>query len=618
MLFFSASALILIVMFFIAFFSSNGAFGIPGDSGTFDETAHIPAAYTYVHDFDLRFNPEHPPLAKFLSGIFIVLGGIKGPESDSSWNSIEQWKAGSYMLFKVGNSPERVLFWARLPFMLLMIGLGIFLYIWAVRLYGIKTGLLVLTLFAFYPDILAHGRLVTTDIAAAFGFVITLYYFDKAINKITWRNILIAGLALGVAMLSKFSAILLYGILFFLVIIKAHMDKNENNNFLKSFWVYFKPYFGICLLSFMIIWIMYIVFMWGMPVDAEHKLIEVILTSDPGTLQFRNFFHIFEYNRITMALGHFLLGLAGTTARVALGNFTFIMDHFSTKTIHWYFPVAWLLKTPITIILLALSSIVYILMKFPKENKERWHLAMIFVTLIVYWAASLIGSLNIGIRHLLPTIPFVLLLIGFFCKKIFESKAGWTAPKGIIVVLVGYLIISTLSNYPYFISYFNEATPRDKRHTMLVDSSLDWGQDLLRLKKYVDDNHIKNIKLDYFGSYDPGYYIPDFQTWDSEYGPTTGLLAVSAINYQASKLRGEIYKKWSYHWLDSRKPAAIIGGSILVYHITDEDLVKNPARSPYRITTVIEPNKGRKLSLFMDLVEYFIKNLKERFPHRNG
>ncbi|OHD63337.1 MAG: hypothetical protein A2176_00035 [Spirochaetes bacterium RBG_13_51_14] len=597
-------------MFLIAFFSSNGAFGIPGDSGTCDEIMHIPAGYTYIKDLDFRLNPEHPPLAKALSGVFMVLAGIAGPENDDSWNSIDQLKAGKYMIYKDGNSAEEVFFWARLPMMLLMIGLGIFLYKWAVRIYGLKIGLVVLTLFAFYPDIIAHGRLVTTDIAAAFGYVITIYYFDKAITEITWKNIIFAGMAFAVAQLCKMSALLLFGILFLLVVVKAVMDKEENKKLSTSFWIYFKPYLWICLISFVFVWMVYILFIWGTPVEIEHRLIENILSDDPRTLTIRNFFHMFEGSRITMALGHYLLGVAFTIGRVILGNFIFILGHFSMKTISWYFPVAWLLKTPITIIILFLSSIGYIIIRFPKEKKDRWTIALIVMPIAVYWAFALIGSLNIGIRHLIPTVPFVLLLIGFFCKKIYEDSRGITAPKITVFVLMGYLIISTVSYYPNFIAYFNEATPRDARYTRLVDSSLDWGQDLLRLKKYVEDNNIKNIKLDYFGTSEPNYHIPDAQTWDSEYGPTTGWLAISALYYQASKLRGELYGKWSYHWLDSRKPAAIIGGSILVFDIDKDELTKNPAQSPYKITNVVETNRGRKDSLFWDLLEYFFKHLK--------
>jgi hypothetical protein len=123
----------------------------------------------------------------------------------------------------------------------------------------------------------------------------------------------------------------------------------------------------------------------------------------------------------------------------------------------------------------------------------------------------------------------------------------------------------------------------------LIDSSLDWGQDLLRLKKYVDDNNIQDIKVDYFGGSIPSYYIPQSREWHSSYGPTTGWIAISDTFYQSSKLYGPRENKWSYEWLDNYKPKAIIGGSILVFNISPDDLVKNPPKSSYEIKVIEYP-----------------------------
>jgi len=187
----------------------------------------------------------------------------------------------------------------------------------------------------------------------------------------------------------------------------------------------------------------------------------------------------------------------------------------------------------------------------------------------------------------MPTIPFVLLLIAYLINRIFQQKIVYK--KVIVGILILFMMISTLSYYPSFIGYFNELIPREKRHDYLIDSSLDWGQDLLRLKKYVDDNNINKIKVDYFGGSIPKYYIPQSEEWHSSYGPTTGWLAVSATFYQSSKLYGEKEGKWSYGWLDNIKPRADIGGSILVYNITVEDLIAHPPVSLYTITKLDKP-----------------------------
>lgn len=576
-------------MFFLALFSSKGGlFGIPGDSGTVDEVAHIPSGYSYDKYLDYRLNPEHPPLAKALAGLpLAVQSNIKGIKDDWSWNAINQWEAGWYILYEAGNNPAHVLFWSRLPMILLMIGLGLFLFKWASELRGRKIGLIVLLLYAFYPDVIAHGRLVTTDIAAAFGYVISIYYFDRAIKEKSTKNTLIAGLTFGIAQLLKFSSFLLFGVFLLLIIIRSIVNK-KSDSFWKELWSNFKPYFWICVSSLILVWLIYIPFVWNTPIDIEHKLIEINMTNDPRTLPLRNFLHLFEGNPITRGLGHYILGAMLVFARVAGGNATFALGHISDKSISWYFPFAWLVKTPISIIVLFIWSIVILFTsKFYKNKEKFWTISLFLAPWLVYWAFTLRGSLNIGIRHLIPIVPFVLLLIGYGINEILKSKNK--IGKYIVGILAVFLIVSTLSYYPSYIGYFNEAVPRDQRYKYLVDSSLDWGQDLLRLKKYVDDNNIEKIKVDYFGGSVPSYYIPQSQKWHSSYGPTTGWLAISATFYQSSKLYGEKEGKWSYGWLDNYKPTAEIGGSILVFHITSSDLMKNRPVSPYPIIKVDYP-----------------------------
>ncbi len=585
-----AAGLILLFMFLMALFSSRGAFGDPGDSAIVDEVAHIPAGYTYLHDHDYRLNPEHPPLAKSLAAISLVLDkNITGPEANSSWQNTLQWDAGWYMLYHSGNNPKTVLDLARLPMMLLMIALGWFIFKWAKELFGRKTALVVLLLYAFYPDVLAHGRLVTTDIAAAFGFVVAAHYFAKALEKLSWRSIIYAALGLALAQLLKFSAILLFPAFFILIMIKAIMER-KNGGFWRKLAVYFKPFLWICLISVLFVWIVYIPFVWKTPAGIEHKLIETNLTSDPQTQIFRTFLHHFENNTITRALGHYILGIFLVIARVGGGNKTFVLGHLSDYSISWYFPVAWLLKTPVTIILFVLASVATIILKWPKDKEKKWLLGVILTPIILYWAVTLKGQLDIGIRHLMPTVPFVLLLIGYFLQPVINGKKVWQ--KAIIGFLILYMIGSTLYNYPNFIAYFNEFTPKDQRYQRLDDSSLDWGQDLLRLKKYVDDNNIKSIKVDYFGGSVPSYYIPQSVEWHANYGPTSGWLAVSATFYQSSKLTGQEEGKWSYDWLDSYKPQAIIGGSILVFNISPQELYAHYPVSPYPIKELVFPTNS--------------------------
>ncbi len=565
---FCAAGAMLVFMFMVAFFSSRGGFGDSGDSATMDEVAHIPAGYSMAKYLDYRLNPEHPPLAKTLSGLALLPQKITGPKNDASFAEINQWDSGWYMLYKAGNDPAQILFWARLPIMLLMLILGIFVFKWAYELYGKKVALFVLALFVLYPDIIAHGRLVTTDVASALGFLVATYYFYRAVEKPAKKSLVFAGLALGVAELFKFSAVLLPIVFTLLIFLKAFNDRDKipfSKNIKKLFFNLLLI-FGVAIV---LIWVVYVPLVWKTPINIEHQLIETNLTDDSRTQILRTFFHHLEGNPITRAIGHYLLGVMLVFGRVAGGNNTFIIGSMSHKAISWFFPVAWLIKTPITIILLSTSSIGLVIFQVTKRkvtSKMIWALSLFILPLALYWITTLLGSLDLGIRHLMPTIPFVLLLIGYFLSCLFKSKIKVYA-QVIAVFLVTYMGWSVLSYYPDFIGYFNESVPKEQRYKYMIDSSLDWGQDLLRLRDYVKENKIDDMKIDYFGGSKPSYYIPNSIEWHAKNGPTTGWLAVSATLYQSSKLETIKSGESSYSWLDQIRPEAIIGGSILVYNI---------------------------------------------------
>jgi len=182
-----------------------------GDSATMDEMSHIPAGYSYLSQKDFRINPEHPPLIKDLAAGPLLFLNLNFPTNHSSWTEgiNEQWWFGSQLLYYSGNNPDQIIFWARIPMILLLMFLGWFLFRWARELAGNKTALLVLALFSFSPTLLAHGRLVTTDIAAALGVVMATYFWLKFLKSPTKKNIILAGLIFGLSMLFKFSLALL-------------------------------------------------------------------------------------------------------------------------------------------------------------------------------------------------------------------------------------------------------------------------------------------------------------------------------------------------------------------------------------------------------------------------
>ena len=197
---------LLTLVFFIAFFS------VKNDSLTMDEVAHLPSGYSYLTQKDMRLNPEHPPLIKDLAAFpLLFIKNIKFPSEISAWQKDVngQWDFGRYFLYNTGNPADKMIFWGRMPMILILILLGFFIFKWAKELFGNKAGLLALFLFSFSPTLLAHGRLVTTDVGAAAGATVATYYFLKSLKSPAKKNIIIAGIVFGIAQLLNFSENLL-------------------------------------------------------------------------------------------------------------------------------------------------------------------------------------------------------------------------------------------------------------------------------------------------------------------------------------------------------------------------------------------------------------------------
>ena len=190
-----------------------------GDSGTTDEVAHIPSGYTYLKALDYRLNPEHPPLAKVIAAIPLQFLHLKGPFNDWSWQAVNQWEAGWNFIYEQGNNADRILINARTPMMLLTLILGLVIFFWVRSKFGNKVALLILLFFTFEPNFIAHGHLVTTDVAAALGFTIGIWSFVNFLEKKTWGSLFIAGALFGVAQCLKFSCILLLPIFFLILIL---------------------------------------------------------------------------------------------------------------------------------------------------------------------------------------------------------------------------------------------------------------------------------------------------------------------------------------------------------------------------------------------------------------
>lgn len=566
---------LLLIMFFMAVFS------VKDDSLTMDELAHFPAGYSYLTQKDMRINPEHPPLIKDLAATpLLFIKGIKFPSDIKAWKDDinGQWDFGSYFLFQANNPADQMIFWGRIPMILILILLGFYIFKWAKELFGNKVALLALFLFSFSPTFLAHGRLVTTDVGAAAGIFISTYYFLKALYLPNKKNIILSGISLGIAELLKFSAILLIPAFAFYALIWWLIKKGNLKQTLKTL-------IAVFVIAFVLIWPVYQYHVWNYPPERQTRDAASNLASYPDFIKKPVLW--MTDKPVLRAYAQYTTGLLMVFNRVTSGNTTYFLGEVSNRGWRNYFPIIYAIKETLAFHILTIISLIYafwFVKKYEGNNllnkasnliKSYFPEFACLAFMGIYWAASLVGTLNIGVRHLLPAFPFTILLVSAIIVS-WLKEPYLKLKYFILTILILWQTISIFSIYPHFLAYFNELVGGpNKGYIYAVDSNLDWGQDLKRLATWVDEKGIDRIYLDYFGGSDPNYYLKDknYRWWCSrgkEEFPKGEYLAVSATflqNGSGKAAKGFNQPTGCYRWLNNYQPIEKIGYSIFIYKI---------------------------------------------------
>ena len=425
---------------------------------------------------------------------------------------------GQTLLSSPANHGDRLLILSRLMMVLTAVLLGWFVYLWSYSLYGKWSAMLAVILYSFSPEILANARLITPDITLTTFSFITLYYFWRLLSDNQIRDAVLGGLCFGLALLSKFTGLLLFPICVLLLALWAIKQKTLNVSY--------------CLL-FVAMGIGILFLGYGMNLTP--------------------YLHGISYQHES-----------------AEYHESFLMGEYSTSGWWYYFIMAFLVKTPIaTMVFLVISLALY-----GRKILERAWMNELFLLIP---AATIFGffSLNhqsIGLRYILPVYPFLFV----FASGAAQSFLLDRILMGLSVVATGWYIGASCYIHPHYLAYFNElAGGPDNGYKYLVDSNLDWGQDLKGLKSYMQKHGISRINLSYFGTDSPARYGISFNwlpSWilfspdpEKHKLPTKGWFAISATNLQGTYFDD----KNLYAWFREQKPVAKIGYSIFIYKIDD-------------------------------------------------
>ncbi len=582
---------LLTLMSILAFIS------LRGDSAIDDEVPHLAAGYSYVTRGDMRLNPEHPPLTKDLAGLAVVMWSamtrtpIVFPSDLPSWTTATnaQWTFSPIFLYQVNHHSAEMIFWARLPTLIIYFGFGLWLFRWIRRRWNAPTALLTLFFYAVSPTVLAHARFVTTDLAATVAFFASFAAFLKWIERPTWRQTLLFGLVIGLAELTKFSLILLLPLFPLMIMVKFVTGGGLNSwrAHLRRLVVRLGQYLlAISVAYGLVVTPVYMLHTLNYPVAKEQQDVEFWQSNfAPGPLA--AYVHWSVGKPVFRALGQYVTGVLLVQNRSQHGNTTFfrgVVDNVGHKS---YFPIVYAIKEPLAFHILSLVALLSALVMIIHAKKSyrgipHWindHLAECTALVIIawYWWTSIHSQLNIGIRHILPTLPFIYFLVSrllIAARRQLWKQLGRLRIIGLMTLggLLAWQFVSVVSVHPSYLAYFNALAGGPSGGAQFVtDSNLDWGQDLTRLATFAKQQGVQLMHIDYFGGGDPLSAMPGVaRIYHVDDGPVTGWLAVSQtyLTNERGVAGPHLTKSPNrYAWLDAYQPVTIIGHSMVVYHI---------------------------------------------------
>lgn len=569
--------IVLLLLFAIQAISSSFS-----KSLTYDETTHLTYGYHFWKTKEYNHDIAHPPLIKKMAAFPLLFLNLNFPYDDEDCQKSYHWKCADEFLYQRNGNVDNLIFLSRLPFVLLGVLLGFFIFLWAKSLYGKKAALFSLLIYSFSPKFISHSTMVLTDLAVTCFIFINLYFLWQYTKNPSNKNIILTSITFALAQLSKFTAIYLVPIYIIMFIIKGLCEKQLKESIKKFFKLIIWALAITILLALIVYDFQFTTLQNATPSRYLTRGYNELNKIYPEGSLISNSIHSFVEN-IPLPFASYFSGLAlQMFVSTAQEKESFLMGEIYTGGHWYYFVIEFLLKTPIpTLIFLLLTIILFKRVK----NKDTLNELFLIVPLISFILVFLPNHINLGIRHILPIYPFIFVFIGKIINLKIRKQILFNI--AIILLLVWYLV-GTITIYPHYFAYFNEFVGGpDNGYNYLVDANLDLGQDLKGLKLYMDKNNIDKIKLSYFGSTNPSYYnidydylpSPESEPWvpeehsfrmeiPSNYtencSKTTGLIAISATNLQNKNL----INKTCFNWLKEYEPTDKIGYSIFIYNIT--------------------------------------------------
>ena len=543
----------------------NCVFAIRKTSITADEIIHIPAGYYSLTAGEYRMNAEHPPLAKMVAAIPLLffLPHETGPAAAPG--NFSERGSHFYNHFWSIHRPAflSIWFWARASILIFTIALGALLFVTTRRWFGATAAVFAILLFSLEPTILGHAKVVHTDIAAAFVYLLffaVLYAYEDGPSL---RNAILLGLVTGLALATKFSMVILLPVLAAYFLFQIWRRRFNSHP---------------VLIAILIVLTVNAAYRFRNPaLGPDETWIRTIAEQPPLVLQ--------TIETLSYLLPRdFLFGIYVVETHNSGGDSSSILGRYDYRGWWYYFPVAFALKTPIPLLLLSLAGLFWAL---GKVGRKEYAFLRALLPLAIYTALVMSSSINIGVRHFLPAFPFLIMLAGVFLALVYERlpKAG----LAIAIAAIGFMGIEATRTFPYYLSYMNQLKGNNPGWRYLSDSNVEWGDAVPELVEFLKAKGVNRVSgallggrltLHFYGIEFVDLFAPPPLPETEYVALGASFLNGSTVAYGDST-NGRETEQERIHFFDayrSLKPVAIIGNSIYVYETPARQRTDNPDR----------------------------------------
>jgi hypothetical protein len=470
-------------------------------SSTWDECDHLFAGYMSLKVGDFALNPEHPPLAKMVAALPLLPLHLVVQPYQGRYFKWEAYFNGRELVFR--NDPAHggvytgdiLLYRARLAVMVFALLLAVLVFLFSWEMFGPIAALIALSLVTFEPSILTNGGIVTTDSAVTCMLFAAVYAFYRYTKAPSSPRLLLAGFATGLAFASKHSAILLPPILIILAVGDL-LNRWHNLRAAQQDTLALRSQAVRSAAALACILAIGVFILWGFygfryrMVPGGPMMIPTLQSTMVSLPPLDNKVILFAVHHHLLPESY-LFGLVDVR-RVAGNQPTYLFGHILASGVWYYFPIVLLIKLTLPVLLL-LTSAAWAIFAGRIPRRELW---FVIAPPAVFLGFSLTSPLNVGIRHILPVVPFLLVLAAASAIALIRRSRRFAYP---VAALLFWNIISCLLAFPNYMPYSNELWGGPS-HTRLYlsDAAVEWGQNLKWTKTYLDQHNIHDCYFAYF------------------------------------------------------------------------------------------------------------------------